>query len=60
MNSQVQSIVNLMENLLAADDADTAWNMQEKFAEIWNEQAPNSPEREAMAAVWKKMMIKWH
>ena len=60
MNPQVQSIVNLMENLLAADDADTAWNMQEKFAEIWNEQAPNSPEREAMAAVWKKMMIKWH
>ena len=60
MNSQVQSIVNLMENLLAANDADTAWNMQEKFAEIWNEQAPNSPEREAMAAVWKKMMIKWH
>ena len=60
MNSQVQSIVNLMENLLAANDADTAWNMQERFAEIWNEQAPNSPEREAMAAVWKKMMIKWH
>ena len=60
MNSQVQSIVNLMENLLAANDADTAWDMQERFAEIWNEQAPNSPEREAMAAVWKKMMIKWH
>ena len=49
-----------MENLLAANDADTAWDMQERFAEIWNEQAPNSPEREAMAAVWKKMMIKWH
>ena len=60
MNSQVQSIVNLMENLLAANDADTAWNMQGKFADIWNEQAPNSPEREAMAAVWKKMMQKWH
>ena len=60
MNSQVQSIVNLMENLLAADDADTAWNMEGEFAKIWNEQAPNSPEQKAMAAVWKKMMQKWH
>ena len=49
-----------MENLLAANDADTAWNMEGEFAKIWNEQAPNSPEQKAMSAVWKKMMQKWH
>lgn len=60
MNYEVERIIDCMERMLANNDADSAWYMHSSFAKIWNAQAPNSPEREAMAAVWKKMMIKWH
>ena len=53
-------MVQIMEKLLNQDDAMTAWYLQSEFSRIWNAQKPNSPECEAMAAVWKKAMIKWH
>ena len=53
-------MVEIMEKLLNQDDATTAWYLQSEFSRIWNAQKPNSAEREAMAAVWKKMMNKWH
>lgn len=60
MQVEAKEMIAIWERLLANDDADTAWNMQEEFGRVWNAQKPNSPEREAMAAVWKKAMIKWH
>lgn len=60
MDIHVEELVQTMEDLLKRDDAETAWHLQQDFANVWNAQKPNSPEREAMAAVWKKMMFKWH
>jgi hypothetical protein len=60
MEYEVREIVNIMENLLERNDGMTAWYLQEAFSRIWNKQEPNSPEREAMSVVWKKMMLKWH
>jgi hypothetical protein len=60
MDMHVEELVRTMEQLLKEDDAETAWYLQKDFANVWNAQAPDSPERQAMAAVWKKMMIKWH
>lgn len=53
-------MVKTMEKLLADDDAMTAWNLQSAFVRIHNAQPPNSAEREAMGAVWKKAMDRWH
>ena len=53
-------MVAIMEKLLNEDDATTAWDLQGEFARIWNAQKPDSPEREAMAAVREKAMLKWH
>jgi 5-methylcytosine-specific restriction endonuclease McrA len=60
MECEAREIINIIENLLEKDDAMTAWYLQDAFKRIWNKQEPNSPEREALAAVWKKMMIMWH
>lgn len=60
MEYEATEMVQIMEKLLNQDDAMTAWYLQSEFSRIWNAQKPNSPEREAMAAVWKKAMIKWH
>ena len=53
-------MIDNMERLLDQDDGHTAWYLQKEFCRIWNAQKPDSPEREAMAAVWKKAMLKWH
>lgn len=53
-------MVEIMEKLIAQNDANTAWYLQREFARIFNTLPPNSPEREAMAAVWQKSMLKWH
>jgi hypothetical protein len=60
MDYEATEMVAIMEKLLIEDDATTAWNMQTEFCRIWNAQPPNSDSREAMAAVWKKAMMKWH
>jgi hypothetical protein len=60
MEYEVREIVNIMENLLERNDGMTAWYLQSEFSRIWNAQKPDSVEREVMAAVWKKMMLKWH
>jgi hypothetical protein len=60
METEATRMVAIMEKLLAENDANTVWVMQGEFTRIFNAQPPNSPEREAMAAVWKKSMIKWH
>lgn len=60
MDMHVEELVRTMEDLLEQNDSETAWYLQKDFANVWNAQQPNSPEREAMAAVWHKMMIKWH
>jgi hypothetical protein len=60
MENQAYEMVATMEKLLADGDAATAWNIQSDFVRIYNAQPPDSAEREAMAAVWKKAMIKWH
>jgi hypothetical protein len=60
METQAYEMCETMEKLIADDDADTAWNLQSAFTRVYNAQPPNSPEREAMAAVWNKMMNKWH
>ena len=60
MESQAYEMVATMEKLLADNDAATAWNLQSAFTRVYNAQPPDSAEREAMAAVWKKAMDKWH
>ena len=60
MENQAYEMVKTMEKLLADDDAGTAWDLQSVFTRVYNAQPPNSPEREAMAAVWEKAMNKWH
>jgi hypothetical protein len=60
MESEAYEMVKTMEKLIKEDDADTAWCLQKEFASVWNKQLPDSPERIAMAVVWKKSMIKWH
>jgi hypothetical protein len=60
MTYEAAEIVAIMERLIEQDDAATSWYLQNEFSRIWNEQEPNSPEREAMKVVWQKMMTKWH
>jgi hypothetical protein len=60
MKNSAYEMVETMEKLLADNDVATSWNLQSDFARVYNAQPPNSAEREAMAAVWKKMMDKWH
>ena len=60
MDYEATEMVAIMEKLLIEDDATTAWDLQSEFSRIWNAQPPNSESREAMAAVWKKAMMKWH
>jgi hypothetical protein len=60
MENAAYEMVETMEYLLKKNDAKTAWNLQSEFCKIWNAQQPDSPEREAMKAVWNKAMIKWH
>ena len=60
MENQAYEMIQTMEKLLTEGDAETAWNLQGAFTRVYNAQPPNSPEREAMAAVWKKAMDKWH
>ena len=60
MENEAYEMVKVMEKLLIEDDAETAWYLQKEFASVWNKQLPDSPERMAMAEVWKKSMIKWH
>ena len=60
MKNQAYEMVATMEKLLADNDAATAWNLQSAFVRVYNAQTPDSAEREAMAAVWKKMMDQWH
>ena len=60
MEYEAKDMVEIMEKLIAQNDAHTAWYLQSEFTRIFNAQPPNSPTREAMAAVWKKSMLKWH
>ena len=60
METEAKDMVAIMEKLINEDDAMTAWYLQSEFARIWNAQKPDSPEREAMAAVREKAMFKWH
>ena len=60
METQAYEMCETMEKLLADNDAEAAWNLQSAFTRVYNAQPPNSAEREAMAAVWKKAMDKWH
>lgn len=60
MENAAYEMVETMEKLLTDNDAEKAWHLQSAFMRVYNAQSPNSAEREAMAAVWKKAMIKWH
>lgn len=60
MENAAYEMVKTMEKLLADNDAETAWDLQAAFVRVHNAQPLNSPEREAMAAVWTKAMNKWH
>jgi len=60
MEYEATEMVEIMEKLIAQDDADTAWNIQGEFCRIFNAQPPNSPERKVMAAIREKAMLKWH
>ena len=60
MENAAYEMVATMEKLLADGAAETAWNLQSAFIRVYNAQPLNSVEREAMAAVWKKMMARWH
>jgi len=59
MESEAYEMVKTMEKLLEEDDADKAWCLEKEFANIFNRQLPDSPERIAMARVWEKMMWRW-
>lgn len=60
MDAEVTSIITRFEHLLATNDAETAWNLQEQFVTTYNRQPPNSEGRIALANIWKRMMLKWH
>ena len=60
METEATQMVAIMEKLLNENDAEAAWNLQSAFTRVYNAQPPNSAEREAMAAVWKKAMDRWH
>ena len=60
MDPEAQQMCDTMEKLLEINDGETAWNLTSEFGRVWNKQQPNSKEREAMAVVWNKAMIKWH
>ena len=60
METQAYEMVKTMEKLLADNDAKTAWDLQGEFMRVHNAQPRDSAEREAMAGVWKKAMLKWH
>jgi len=60
MEYEAKDMVTIMEKLLNEDDAMTAWYLQSEFSRVWNAQKPDSPERQAMADVWKRAMLKWH
>ena len=60
MDMHVEELLKTIEQLLKEDDAETAWYLEKDFANVFKAQAPNSPERHAMAAMREKMMIKWH
>jgi hypothetical protein len=60
MENQAYEMIQMMEKLLTDDDAATAWNLQSEFARVYNAHPPHSAERKAMAAVWEKMMVRWH
>jgi hypothetical protein len=61
MDPEVQSLVDRCEYLMKIDDGDTSWDLiNGYFGEVWNRCKPNSFERVALAAVYKRMMLKWH
>ena len=60
MDAEVTSVLTRFEHLLATDDADTAWDLQQHFVDTYNRQPPNSEARIALADIWKRMMLKWH
>ena len=60
MENQAYEMVKTMEKLLTDGDAATAWKLQGAFSRVYNAQPPDSSGRKAMAAVWKKMMDRWH
>ena len=60
MDAEAARIISMMRTFIDQDDADGAWDAEKDFARVWNTLPPNSPERVAMAALWKEMMIKWH
>lgn len=60
MDPEAASLVARCEHLLDINDANTAWDLQGYFGDVWNRMQPDSPERVAMADVWKRMMLKWH
>jgi hypothetical protein len=55
-----EQLVATINFCLEKDDANLAWDLQDEIGEVWNSLPPNSPEREVLADLWKKMMNKWH
>jgi hypothetical protein len=60
MDYEAKEMVEIMEKLIAQNDAKTAWYLQREFSRIFNDQPADSPNRQAMADVWKRSMLKWH
>jgi len=60
MDYEAKDMIEIMERLIEKDDAMTAWYLQSEFSRIYNKLPPNSPERELMADIWKRSMLKWH
>lgn len=61
MDPIAQSLVEHCEHLMTANDYDTSWELiNGYFGKVWNKMKPDSPERVALSAVYKRMMLKWH
>ena len=60
MDYEAKDMIEIMERLIEKDDATTAWYLQSEFSRIYNKLPPNSHERELMADIWKRSMLKWH
>ena len=60
MENEASQLVDKLNELLANDDTETAWDIQDEISRVWNSLPPYSEGRKKLAEVWQKMMNKWH
>jgi hypothetical protein len=59
MENEASQLIDKMIKLLANDDSETAWNIQEEIQRVRNSLKPYSASREKIDEIWGKMMSQW-